>query len=256
MRKHEMVLDFTSLLDVILIILFLVLCTMNGKAQKDADKIDSLTEANSAYAQQVKDQGDEIDSLTQTNKEQADKIAELEQLVGELTDKNAELAESNEYYKNQAENAMATLDKYMEISGLGSTDKTLYALFKEKSISLELNLLKKKDPKTGAISCEIKLYMGNKVVGQPLTIDPDAKKKETNTVAVRNWLAPLLKKYVSDASYKVAVIVISYDGSATDNGVSNSAFTPVNDAVQKIETDKTKNYELWHTIDSTNYVKK
>ena len=46
MKKREIILDFTSLLDVILILLFLILCSMNATAKKDAEEIESMKTQN------------------------------------------------------------------------------------------------------------------------------------------------------------------------------------------------------------------
>ena len=52
MKKREIILDFTSLLDVILILLFLILCSMNASAKKDAEQIADLTVRNEQLTEQ------------------------------------------------------------------------------------------------------------------------------------------------------------------------------------------------------------
>ena len=52
MKKREIILDFTSLLDVILILLFLILCSMNASAKKDAEQIADLMVQNEQLTEQ------------------------------------------------------------------------------------------------------------------------------------------------------------------------------------------------------------
>jgi len=117
MKKHEMVLDFTSLLDVILIILFLVLCTMNGKAEKDAATIDELTEQNAAYAELTQQQKDELEALTTENTDISEQLAALLKEHEELQAKYDDVSAQNEENKKLAQAAQANLEKFMELAG-------------------------------------------------------------------------------------------------------------------------------------------
>ncbi len=140
MKKHEMVLDFTSLLDVILIILFLVLCTMNGKAQKDADKIDDLTAQKTAYEQLVAEQEEKLAELEQKNTELEEQLNTATEDSASWSSKYAELENEIEYYKDMAKRSQEALKQYLEIGGLGQYDAKLFEFFKESSITIEINV--------------------------------------------------------------------------------------------------------------------
>ncbi len=249
MKKHEVILDFTSLLDVILIILFLVLCTMNGKAAKDAEKIDELTEATVTMGIQLEEQSGEIKELTEKNKELEDKLSELQALYDSLNHKYGELFAENEYHKGQAHDALQALQTSMEINGMSQTDLELFQLFKDKSITLELRLVKV-DKKR----CDIGLYSGGKRFGTEISIDPDKNAVEANGEKIANWLSSLLKRYVSDKNYSMALMAVTYDNTE-ETGVAKSAHDAVTEGLLIIDRNASKGYDLFHTDKPNNGTK-
>ena len=92
MKKRDLVLDFTSLLDVIMIILFIVMSTM-GQASSDVQKeAQAQVEDNAEMQQKLKDSQHDLMDL---KNEYAEKVAHNGELEKHLED----LLEERELYK-------------------------------------------------------------------------------------------------------------------------------------------------------------
>ena len=93
MKKREIILDFTSLLDVILILLFLILCSMNATAKKDAEQIAELTVQNEQLTEQKQELGEAAVKLENEKGQLAEQLNTL-QIQSEEKDKEKESSES------------------------------------------------------------------------------------------------------------------------------------------------------------------
>ena len=231
MKKHEVVLDFTSLLDVILIILFLVLCTMNGKAQKDSDKIDELTQAQITMAAQIENQAGQIEELENTNKEQAERLEEMEAVKKE-----------NDRLQAERDDAVNRLDKVIEYSGMGSTNLAIFELFKGRVTPFVLELTHQKD----GVECVLILYSSDKQVGETLVFDSHKNRINSNTNMICAWLSSLIASNTTRDENTQVFIVVRYKDSGFDVGLSNGAYNAV---IKGIEKTKSNGYDLLYAID-------
>lgn len=253
MKKHEMVLDFTSLLDVILIILFLVLCTMNGKAEKDAATIDELTEQNKAYAELTQKQEDELNALTTENADISEQLAALQKEQEELQAKYEDVYAQNEENKALAQAAQENLKKFMEIAKLSSGDAALFGLFKEKAIALEIKVSATNPD--NPTDCKLMLYHDGKQVGKPLTFYPGnsntrpwEKLLPSNITTIKTWLKSIFEDLVIEPGYKLVLISITEN----ETGVMDKSSTVLKKALESLEMDRSKAYELYHTETTNN----
>jgi len=122
MTKREIILDFTSLLDVIMIILFLLVCNMNDATTKGNAEIDELTGTVTILQEDLDNLKDELakaeESLAVVKAELDDKTAELEKVdaeriqykikIEELTEEIDKLKEDKKVAEAKLENALAT----------------------------------------------------------------------------------------------------------------------------------------------------
>ena len=159
MKKHEMVLDFTSLLDVILIILFLVLCSMNGKAQKDAEKIDDLT----ANVESLKDENEQLTGTVKDLEKLQQELTEtLEEIKKASLEKGQELDEMRVKYdelKLQYERISKNLDSIAALANLDINDAVKYEAFKGNAIAVELELVDVQGNLDKKTSCRVNLFV-------------------------------------------------------------------------------------------------
>jgi len=244
MKKHEMVLDFTSLLDVILIILFLVLCTMNGKAQKDADTIDDLTQANVTMAAQLEEQAGQIEDLENTNKELAGLLEEMEAIKKE----NSRLEAENAKLDKERNEALERLDKYMEISGLDDYDSLVFDTVMKGVTSVEVRILYVTKEQADVELFQKDARSGEyRQVGNTLSINPSLSLVNNNANMVQSWLEALLSKNMSQNSESTVVLILRYsiNNDPAQGGVANSAVTAVDNALKAIEKNDSKGYTLY-----------
>ncbi len=252
MKKHEMVLDFTSLLDVILIILFLVLCTMNGKAEKDAATIDELTEQNEAYAELTQKQEDELNALTTENADISEQLAALQKEQEELQAKYEDLKEQNTANEKLAQTAQANLEKFMEIAGLGKGDTTLFQLFGEITLRLELKLSVSNPNATRLDDCKLTLYYNGNSIGTPLIFNPgDVSNWEQllpkNIPVIKKWLTAYLEDLGAGSDYNLVLIALS-----EDEIVKYKSLDVVKKALESLDMDRTKGYDLYYKDNAEN----
>lgn len=236
MKKHEMVLDFTSLLDVILIILFLVLCSMNGKAQKDAKKIDDLEASTASLTSENGQLQGQIDDLEKQK-------SELEALLEEA--RKASLEKGQEVDRLQAEiNRLSEQTKtladlvaqYGEIQKLRPNDAKKYELFKGNAIAVELSLSDPNPNATQHIQCKVNMLVEGLKSANYLIEDthnkPSVIDKYTNELS--SWLKNELEKIYKTEECSIYLIIIDYD----DNQVMVDSVEIVKNAVSHIDSDK------------------
>ncbi|MCQ2506242.1 MAG: hypothetical protein MJ113_03595 [Lachnospiraceae bacterium] len=91
MSKRELVLDFTSLLDVIMIILFLVVCTMSNQtidSKEEAEKYAQIADQNQILALNLSNKNAQLESDI---KETEDELAKANAVIDEMTAKILQL---------------------------------------------------------------------------------------------------------------------------------------------------------------------
>jgi hypothetical protein len=208
-----MVLDFTSLLDVILIILFLVLCTMNGKARKDADKIDDLTAQNEAYEAQVAEQGEKIAGLEEKNTELDSELSAAQTELEQLKEKYAALEKENEYNKQIAQQAQENLKQYMEMGGYEQGDLELFGWFKEKVYSIEILMTTSDVADTPDAILTMKI--DGKQIGRSFVFDPGKTSNkdiqyEATKGRFKTWFKGLVATRIKNAGSPLLIVTVSY----------------------------------------------
>lgn len=187
MKKKELMLDFTSLLDVILIILFLVICTMNKTARADTAEIETLTAETAALSE-------ENDRL-QTEYEIA------------LTE-NAELTEEKEKLESEAEgftghiqaleNEIANLQKS---TTFGKDDLMKYETLLENFSQLDIKI-------TGKVSgvCIVEADVDGEFVGY-ITLYRD----EIETEQEKSKVYALISKAIAQIGNKNVILAYYYE---------------------------------------------
>lgn len=142
MKKHEMVLDFTSLLDVILIILFLVLCSMNGKAQKDAKKIDDLEASTASLTSENGQLQGQIDDLEKQKSELEALLEEARKASLEKGQEVDRLTQENQKLEELLDTATQLAKTYEKLNGLSEADAKRFELLKYDTQAVTLRITK------------------------------------------------------------------------------------------------------------------
>ncbi len=208
MKKREIILDFTSLLDVILILLFLILCSMNALAKKDAEEIESMKTQNElllTQKQELSEVAVELDSKNEQLTQQLEELQGLYQSQGEelagLWTKNEELQQIADASIASAQVANELLEKLQELSGLNAIDQKQYELFLANICRIELQCVAKRGEKKTSI-----------------TVFVDDEKKET--ILVGQGELPLhetkdiFRSYLEATEAEIAVVSMVYNGSS------------------------------------------
>ena len=208
MKKREIILDFTSLLDVILILLFLILCSMNASAKKDTEQIENMKAQNELLLEQKQELSDtavELGSEKEQIELELEKLMELyqqqsEELSGLLT-QNAELQQLADASIASAQVANELLEKLQELSGLNAIDQKQYELFLANICRME-------------VRCTAKL--GEKKTS--ITIFVDDEEKETLLVGqgemLLNETKGIFRTYLDATDAQIAVVSMVYNGSS------------------------------------------
>lgn len=227
MKKRDIVLDFTSLLDVIMIILFLIISGI----KQSADQTDnSMTEKDGRIAELES----ELDKLSS---ELDNSLSELEK---ELSEKNTLISDYDEL-KNEYE---------LVLSEKGSADiqddKLLETLLK-KSDKLVFNCSSfSKDDDPDVASVEVKIYYaenGNDpeetntiVFTHDFRLNSEERKKKN--AAMQSNLYKLLKDEISSSDSECILATIQY--SYNDKNISQSDLDIIYGALNDIETSESK----------------
>ena len=230
MKKREIILDFTSLLDVILILLFLILCSMNATAKKDAEEIESMKTQNVLLLAQKQELSEAAVELDSKNEQLTQQLEELQGLYLTQGDELAGLQAKNEELQQLADASIASaqvanelLEKLQELSGLNAIDKKQYELFLSNICRIELQCVAKLGEKKTSI-----------------TVFVDDEKKET--ILVGQGELPLyetkdvFRTHLDATKAKIAVVSMVYNG-------SNNIYQNVYDGLPQIILELAEEYQ-------------
>ena len=201
MKKRDLVLDFTSLLDVIMIILFVVVSSMGQNA---------------------------LDVQAESEK----KVSELQEVVNQLEDNNDELKSENEYYKKKADETnvddadvmKVLLKKTIQIT---LDCKTFTDEDKTDSDRVEITVYKGRDGEdrnnVGTISFTHNLN---------LSADDRQKKHDEHMNSMFNKLKEVIE---SEKDIELVILTIQYK--YNDEIVSQADLNNINNAIMRIEDE-------------------
>lgn len=155
MKKRELILDFTSLLDVIMILLFIIISNMNlASVSANAEAKAETEAAQSALAQEQADA-----------EAAAEKINELEAALAEMMRQADELKQTNAdtelELKVLLENHAALLEEYdylKIITDFDANDTTVYGQVIERMTKILLLCETGINPKTGLTEVTVGIY--------------------------------------------------------------------------------------------------
>lgn len=238
MKKREIILDFTSLLDVILILLFLILCSMNASAKKDAEQIADLTVQN----EQLTEQKQELSEATiklENEKSQLTEQLDVLQAQGEEKDKeisslqaqNKELQQIADTSVASAQAATQLLEKLQVLSGLNAVDQKQYELFLTNICRIELQCMAKRGEKKTSI-----------------TVFIDDEKQETFLVGQGELslkqMSDILRTYLDIAETEIAIVSMVYNGSSN---IYQNIYEGLPQMILDLaEEYQKKNFTIWY----------
>lgn len=206
MKKREIILDFTSLLDVILILLFLILCSMNASAKKDAEQIAGLTVQNEQLAEQKQELGEAAVKLENEKAVLTEKLdtlqkqdAEKDKEINSLQAQNKELQQLADASVASAQAAARLLEKLQALSGLNAIDQKQYELFLANICRIELQCV----ARLGEKKTSIAIYVND-------------EKQETFFVGQGELsleqTADVLRMHLDRAEAEIAIVSMVYNG--------------------------------------------
>lgn len=238
MKKREIILDFTSLLDVILILLFLILCSMNASAKKDAEQIADLMVQNEQLTEQKQELGEaavklenekgqlteQIDALLVQSEEKSKEISSLQA-------QNKELQQLADTSVASAQAATQLLEKLQVLSGLNAIDQKQYELFLANICRIELQCVAKLGEKKTSI-----------------TVFVDDKKQETLLVGQGELsleqATDILRTYLDTAGTEIALVSMVYNGSSY---IYQNIYEGLPQMILELaEEYRTKNLTIWY----------
>ncbi|MBD5096138.1 MAG: hypothetical protein HDT40_03875 [Lachnospiraceae bacterium] len=205
-KKKNLILDFTSLLDVIMILLFVVICNMNNASLEANENAKKSQESLADVEMKLENMQDKLDALS----------AENEALNMELSG----------YQLNNGDSVSSEAYKTM----LGSTTKVIMKC--ETGMDTETNkhmvsidiIIKNKDETARQTTAKI-------------IHDFDLSRKERDEFNARQIgsIKEELKKYLTYADTKLIWVLIEYD--YRDENFSNADLEIIHDAVEMIDAD-------------------
>ncbi len=238
MKKREIILDFTSLLDVILILLFLILCSMNATAKKDAEQIAELTVQNEQLAEQKQELGEAAVKLENEKGQLADQLntlqiqsEEKDKEISSLQTQNKELQQLADTSVASAQAATQLLEKLQAMSGLNAVDQKQYELFLTNICRIELQCVAKLGEKKTSIAIFV-----------------DDIRKETILVGQGELsleqATDVLRTYLDVTNAKIAVISMVYNG-------GDSIYQNIYEGLPKMilelaEEYRAKDFTIWY----------
>ncbi|MBQ9768485.1 MAG: hypothetical protein IJW37_10320 [Lachnospiraceae bacterium] len=230
MKKRELILDFTSLLDVIMILLFIIISNMNLVTQ---DASIAAKEELAAVKEQAEEAAGEIEELT----------AELEALKQEYADRELEL-------KVLLENHAALLEEYdylKIITDFDAEDTSVYGKVIERMTKVVLLCDTGKNEETGNQEVQVGIYLlsGNEenksyVTSVVLTHDFALTKEERAELAAEQVTE--MTKALSGALREGAeeVVWVSVQYAYDDENFSNSDLEIISEAIGNLERSFSK----------------
>lgn len=205
-KKKNLILDFTSLLDVIMILLFVVICNMNNASLEANENAKKSQESLADAEMKLEDMQDKLDALSADN----------EALNKELS----------EYQINSGDPVSA--EAYEAI--LDSTTKVIMKC--ETGMDTETN--------KHMVSIDIIIKNGDETARQTTTKiihDFDLSRKERDEFNAKQIgsIKEELEKYLTYSDTGLIWVLIEYD--YKDENFSNADLEIIRDAVEMIETD-------------------
>ena len=233
MKKRELILDFTSLLDVIMILLFIIISNMNLVTQ---DASAAAKEELAAVKEQAEEAAGEIEELTE-------QLAEMEALKQEHADLELEL-------KVLLENHAALLEEYdylKIITDFDAADTSVYGKVIERMTKIVLLCDTGKNEETGNQEVQVGIYLlsGNEedksyVTSVVLTHDFSLTKGERAELAAEQVTE--MTKALSGALREGAeeVVWVSVQYAYDDENFSNSDLEIISESIGNLERSFSK----------------
>ena len=238
MKKREIILDFTSLLDVILILLFLILCSMNASAKKDAEQIADLTVRNEQLTEQKQELGEAAVKLENEKGQLADQLEsmqaqgkEKDKEISSLQAQNKELQQLADTAVASAQAATQLLEKLQALSGLNAVDQKQYELFLTNICRIELVCVAKLGERKTSISVVVDDEIRETVlVGQgELSLEQ---------------MSDVLRMYLDAAGTEIAVVSMVYNGSSS---IYQNIYEALPQMILELaEEYRAKEFSIWY----------
>ncbi len=151
MKKRELILDFTSLLDVIMILLFVVISNMSLAS----------VNANAAAKEETEAAQEALETEQRKAEEAAEKLAELNEKLAELSDVNQKNADLELELKVLLENHTALLEEYdylKIITDFDASDTSAYGQVIKRMTKVLLLCETGQDEETGYPEVRVGIY--------------------------------------------------------------------------------------------------
>jgi len=231
-------LDFTSLLDVILILLFLILCSMNATAKKDAEQIADLTVQNEQLTEQKQELGEAAVKLENEKEQLAEQLnllqaknEEMDKEINSLQAQNKELQQIADTSVASAQAATQLLEKLQEISGLNAIDQKQYEVFLSNICRIELQCIAKLGEKKTSI-----------------TVVVDDKEQEILLVGQGELsleqMSDILRTYLDAAGTEIALVSMIFNGSSN---IYQNIYEGLPQMILDLaEEYRKKNFTIWY----------
>ena len=238
MKKREIILDFTSLLDVILILLFLILCSMNASAKKDAEQIADLTVQNEQLTEQKQELSEAAVKLENEKGQLSERLdalqiqsEEKDKEISSLQEKNKELQQLADTSVASAQAATQLLEKLQALSGLNALDQKQYELFLANICRIELQCVARLGEKKTSI-----------------TVFVNDKRQETVFVGQGELsleqMADILRRYLDVAGTEIALVSMVYNGGGY---IYQNIYEGLPQMILKLaEEYRAKNFTIWY----------
>ncbi len=244
MKKRELILDFTSLLDVIMILLFIIISNMNlASVSANAEAKAETEAAQSALAEEQA----EAEAA-------ADKIKELEALLAESEQKAEELQQANAdtelELKVLLENHAALLEEYdylKIITEFDANDTSSYGQVIERMTKVLLLCDTGQNPETGQTEVTVGIYRASGkqeeksyVSSVVLVHDFSLTRREREELAARQITE--LTKALSGAlrEHSEDVVWCSVQYAYDDENFSQSDLEIIDEAIRNLERSFSK----------------
>ena len=228
MKRRELILDFTSLLDVILILLFMVIVNINQASLTANEE----TERELAAAQaQIKELSDDKEDL----------LMEIESIIGREIS-FADISLEMESLKSDYDALLDEYDYLKLTSDYDPKDTSLYEAALERLEKVTLICETSKNEETGNYEVNVKVYKnGDKNDGQSFT---DSVILEHNMELTKEERTRLKAKQVTELTKALATVIRDVDLDMIwfaiqyyyeDENFSNMDLEIMNEAIENIE---------------------
>ncbi|MBE5923589.1 MAG: hypothetical protein E7271_03855 [Lachnospiraceae bacterium] len=220
MRRRELVLDFTSLLDVIMIILFVVISNMGQSAIDTQKKAQDAIDKNATIKQKLIEENKEKNELADENKELKDKESELK------SENNKLKAEAGRAGVDEAELLDRLLNKATKITLICSP-------------YVNAN-------KSNEQAVEISIYCGSgddeqetaDIVTFTHDFNMNIEERKKKNAEMQSVMYESLKKIISTTDTELVLVTIQY--TYNDKNFSQMDLEVINSSIEDIERNLSK----------------